>query len=214
MSKIHFSNGNRHPESRHYWRWRQLRDEMRTNSSSDQQLHREFCQQAQQVREQLCFLLNGSSGSEDSLSALAEEDMTNFCVMVDLAQGIALDDVAPLPADIRNQVLRFLATEPWRSLAVDNEISVALALLDSLGIAPSDTPLGQQPPGLLNVVESVLQNVNTEQYNRFLQEYQRLTQRDQLGLPNELSSVFEAMVRQAADRLGIRPPVESFWRAG
>ena len=207
MSRTRHVKPQHHSEQARYWRWRDLNAQLLEAQESDERIQHEFECQAREVREQVVFLTNGGSGAEEALATLAEEDMTNFCVMVDLAEPIAIPGVEPLPDAARRRLQRFLATEPWRSLAVDNDISVALALLDSIGAMQRDVPLRRQPHGLLDVLNAVLANVNEEQFDRFIEEYRLLQERDRFALPNQAKTVFETMVKQSAGRLGVRSPL-------
>lgn len=207
MAKIHFQNRNQHTESQRYWIWRDLKRQLQNLKQSNNEIQREFSRQAQNVRERIEFLVRFNPGGyEEALSALAEQDMTNFCLMVDLAAGVRLKEVEPLTKEHQQRLARFLAKEPWASLAVDNEISIALALLDSIGAPDSDTALARLPKGILDVLESVLENVNHEQYQRFLYELERLSVRNSLRLPREAARAFSAQLEHAAARLGVKPP--------
>jgi hypothetical protein len=104
-------------------KWR----DARTLATDDRALAEEFAARAADVRSQVSFLLSGglTEGAVAALAALAEEDMVDFCIMVDLASGVDISGVAPLDAETRVHLSEFLDEEPWRSLATDNDITIA-----------------------------------------------------------------------------------------
>src|SRR5262244_2079597 len=99
-------------------KWR----ESRTLAVEDRALAEEFASRASDLRSQVSFLLSGglTEGAIEALGALAEEDMVDFCILVDLAAGIPIGGIEPLDAETRLHLTEFLDEEPWRSLAVDN----------------------------------------------------------------------------------------------
>jgi hypothetical protein len=206
MPKTHFTKVHRNTASTRYWTWRDMNEQLQSTREEDVQVQEDFSSQAQRVREQVEFLIGGGSGTEEALATLAEQDMINFCVLVDLAEGVVIAGVEPLPSTSRERLNRFIHEEPWRSLAVDNEISVALALLDSVGAPEPGASIKRLPAGLLDVVESVFENVDSEQFGRFTQEYRLLRDRDQIFLPKQVAGVFGECMHRSALRLGLKSP--------
>ena len=129
--------------------------------------------------------------------------MTDFCIMVDLAEPIDIPDVEPLSEDVRKQLHNFLDGEPWHSLVVDNDIIVTLASLDAVGANASNRPWYEQAPHLVELMARLLDDVNKEQLIRLVGEYNALAERDHLHLPAELATVFESLVHNACQRLGL-----------
>lgn len=84
--------------------------------------------------------------------------MGDFCIMVDLAQAVAIPGVEPLGKDTVEHLREFLETEPWHSLLVDNDVTVAhtgvrlpddvLALVANL-VHSNAARLGVRPPPLI-----------------------------------------------------------------
>ena len=134
MPNIRFTK-NHHSSSVRFWTWREFNRKMQAAKEEDEAQAEEFSTRAAEVREQLDFLLSAglSEGAEEALNAMAEGDMTDFCIMVDLAEPIDIPDVEPLSEDVRKQLHNFLDGEPWHSLVVDNDITVTLASLDAIG---------------------------------------------------------------------------------
>jgi len=204
MPNIRFRK-NHHSSSVRFWTWRELNRRLHAAQQEDDDQAQAFADRAQEVREEIVFLLGAglSEGAEQSLNSLAEEDMTDFCIMVDLAEPVAIPGVEPLDEDTRKHLHNFLDQEPWHSLAVDNDITVALASLDDVGAAASNRPWYEQSPHLVELIARVLDQANKEQLLRFVGEYNALAERDQLHLPNELATVLESLVHTATQRLGI-----------
>ena len=84
----------------------------------DDALADQFAARAAEVRSQVEFLLGGglTEGAEAALGALAEEDMVDFCIMVDLAGGVTIGGLEPLDPQTQLHLSEFLDQEPWRSL--------------------------------------------------------------------------------------------------
>jgi hypothetical protein len=164
-----------------------------------------FAEQAQAIREKLNFLLSAglSEGAELSLNAMAEEDMNDFCIMVDLAEPVDIPGVTPLEEDIRKHLHNFLDSDPWHALVIDNDITVALASLDAIGAEVSNRPWYEIAPHLVEFIARLLDQVNKEQLIRFVGEYNAIAERDHLHLPAELASLFEELVHSATQRLGM-----------
>src|SRR5262249_4572691 len=108
----------------------------------DRVVAEEFATRAGEVRTQASFLLGGgvTDGAVEALGALAEEDMVDFCILVDLAAGMQIAGVAPLDAQTQRNLGEFLDREPWRSLAVDNDITIALAMIEDVLAGGAGTP--------------------------------------------------------------------------
>lgn len=204
MPNIRFTK-NHHSSSLRFWTWREFNRKMQAAREDDDTQAQEFAERAEEVREQLNFLLSAglSEGAEMSLNALAEGDMTDFCIMVDLAEPIEIPGVAPLAEDIRKQLHNFLDGEPWHSLVIDNDIVVTLASLDAIGANATNRPWYEQAPHLVEHMARLLDAVNKEQLIRLVGEYNALAERDHLHLPQELATVFESLVHNACQRLGM-----------
>lgn len=204
MANIQFTK-NHDSSSMRFWTWRELNRRVQTAKKDDQERATEFSERAQEVRDEVEFLLGAglSEGAEQALNSLAEEDMTDFCIMVDLAEPIEIPDVVALDNDTRNHLHNFLDKEPWHSLAIDNDITVALASLDDIGATSTNRPWYQHAPHLVELMARLLDQVNKEQLIRFVGEYNALAERDHLHLPGELSDVFESLVHSSTQRLGM-----------
>jgi nitroreductase len=188
-----------------FWTWRELNRRVQHAKREDEDQAIAFAERAQEMRDQLEFLLSAglSEGAEHSLNALAEEDMTDFCIMVDLAEPIDIPGVTPLAKQTRQHLHNFLDGEPWHSLVIDNDITVALASLDAIGATESNRPWYEQAPHLVELLARLLDQVNKEQLLRLVGEYNSLAARDNLHLPKELGAAFEALVHSATQRLGM-----------
>lgn len=205
MPKIRFTK-NHDSSSLRFWTWRELNRRMQTAKQADDELADAFAERAQEVRDEVEFLLGAgglSEGAEQALNSLAEEDMTDFCIMADLAEPIDIPGVTPLPEETRKHLHNFLDGEPWHSLVIDNDITVALASLDSIGASASNRPWYEQAPHLVEMIARLLDQVNKEQLIRFVGEYNALAERDHLHLPSELAAAFESLVHSATQRLGM-----------
>ncbi len=202
FTKNHDSSGMR------FWTWRDLNRKLQAARSEDETQAEQFSERANEVREEVQFLLGAglSEGAEQALNSLAEEDMTDFCILVDLAEPVDLPGVTALPEDTRRHLHQFLDQEPWHSLVIDNDITVALALLDSVGATNTNRPWYEYAPHLVELVARLMDQVNKEQLLRFVGEYNALAERDNLHLPQELPQVFESLVHGAANRLGMQMP--------
>ena len=204
MANIHFEK-NHDSSSMRFWTWRELNRRVQAAKKDDLERASEFAERAQEVRDEVEFLLGAglSEGAEQALNSLAEEDMTDFCIMVDLAEPIEIPNVVPLHKDTRKHLHNFLDNEPWHSLVIDNDITVALASLDDVGATSSNRPWYEQAPHLVELMARLLDQVNKEQLIRFVGEYNALAERDHLHLPGEVSNVFETLVHSASQRLGL-----------
>ena len=174
----------------------------------DAALSEEFSQRAGEVREQLVFLLeNGlTEGAEASLAAVAEQDMGDFCIMVDLAQGVAIPQVDPLDRGIVEPLQEFLNHEPWHSLQVDNDVTVAIAMLEDVAARADEGPWYRVCPNMVRVVARVLDQVNKEQMQRFAGEIEAIHKRSGLQHPADVKALVQNLLQSNSIRLGIRPP--------
>ena len=204
MANIKFTK-NQDSSSLRFWSWRELNRRVQTAKREDEEHATAFAERAQELRDELEFLLSAglSEGAELSLNALAEEDMSDFCIMVDLAEPIDIPGVTPLAEQTREHLHNFLDGEPWHSLVIDNDITVALASLDAIGASVSNRPWYEQAPHFVEMIARLLDQVNKEQLLRLVGEYNVLATRDNLHLPRELGATFEALVHSATQRLGI-----------
>lgn len=208
MTRIKFTKRNRYSDSLQFWAWRDMNHRLNVAKQEDEDLRDRFAERSLEVREEIEFLLGGglSEGAEESLAAVAEGDMTDFCIMVDLAIPIEIPQVPPLFEQTRKHLENFLDREPWHSLAIDNDIVVALAMLDEVGAHLTNKPWYHYSPGLVATVASVLDRVDAEQFNRFVGEYGALSARDHLQLPEDVSAILSPLIAQAAHRLGTPVP--------
>lgn len=177
--------------------------------SDDRRLLESFAARAQEIAEGVSFLLQGglSAGAEESLGAMAEQDMDDFCIMVDLAQGVALPGVPPLDKDTGEHLREFLDHEPWHSLLVDNDITVAIAMLEDIASRADEGPWYRVCPNMARVVAAVLDQANAEQMQRFAGEIAALGKRNELELPRDVATIVDNLIHSNAERLGIKPPV-------
>ena len=185
-------------------RWRESRA---LAVDEDAALAEEFTTRAVDVREQVAFLLGSglTEGASEALTALAEEDMVDFCIMVDLAAGVPIDGVEPLDETTRLHLEEFLDQEPWHSLAIDNDITVAIGTIEDLLVrADATTPWYRISPQLPVTLANLMDRVNREQYLRFAGELDaRLA--NHVDATNVLR-VLQEIVVAGARRVGARPP--------
>ena len=167
-----------------------------------------FAQRAAEVRESVEFVLNNglNEGAEMSLGTLAEEDMSDFCIMVDLAQGLAIPGVEPLGKDTAEHLREFLETEPWHSLLVDNDVTVAIAMLEDVAVRADEGPWYRVCPNMVRVMAAVLDEVNAEQMQRLVGEIEALHEHTGVRLPDDVLALVANLVHSNANRLGVRPP--------
>ena len=177
-------------------------------AAEDAALSDAFSQRAVEVRESIEFLLdNGlNEGAEAALGTLAEQDMGDFCIMVDLAQRVAIPEVEPLRKVTADHLEEFLETEPWHSLLVDNDVTVAIAMLEDVAVRVDEGPWYRVCPNMARVVAGVLDKVNAEQMQRFVGEIEALKSRTGVRLPDDVLDLVTNLVRSNAERLGMRPP--------
>ena len=163
---------------------------------------------AQEVRDMVGTVLRGglSEGAEQSLTDLAEEDSVDFCILVDLASGLDIPGVDHLDAEDASKLNQFLHQEPWRSLEVDTEIAVCLAMLRSYGESDEETIWYMGDPHLLKSISRAFDGVNREQLGRFVAEINALAARPNIRFDDELIALTLASADGAAHRLGIQAP--------
>lgn len=203
MPKIDFTP--KHKVTPNLWRWREANRRLHATEEVDHQQQTEFSDRAAEVRADLEFLLSRglSLGAQESLGALAEGDMVDFCIMVDLAEPVDIPGVEALPKSIRADLASFLDQEPWRSLALDHDITVAVALLDSVGSEMTDAPWYRHTPGLFDLLGHVLSQVDKEQLLRLVGEYNALAERDHLSFSDDVFALLQTLIQQASRRLGL-----------
>ena len=111
-------------------KWR----ESQARSLDDQTLAAGFAERAEEVRQEVEFLLSAglTEGASEALTAFAEQDMVDFSIMDDLTAAITIDGVEPLSAGTRTHLEEFLDEEPWHSLAIDLDITVVLAMIEDV----------------------------------------------------------------------------------
>jgi hypothetical protein len=184
-------------------RWR----ESRALALEDQTLAEAFSSRAAEVHAQVKFLLSQgfSEGANESLAALAEGDMVDFCVMVDLAGAVDIPGVAPLDESTRLHLEEFLDQEPWHSLAIDNDITIALATIeDLLERMANGEPWYHVSPQLPVTLATLMDRVDREQFMRFAGE---LTGRQQhVRNSAERLRFLNEIIIAGAHRVGVRPP--------
>lgn len=183
-------------------KWR----ESKAMAVEDRALAEQFAARAAEVRSEVDFLLSGglTEGASEALGALAEEDMVDFCIIVDLAGGVAIDGVVPLDADTRMHLTEFLDVEPWRSLAVDNDITVALAVIEETVARSDREPWYRTSPQLPVTLANLMDRVNREQYHRFSSELGLRLQRHPDRAADVVALVRE-IVRSGARKVGAHP---------
>jgi hypothetical protein len=183
-------------------KWR----ESKAIAMEDLALREQFAARAAQVRSEVDFLLSGglTEGASAALGALAEEDMVDFCIIVDLAEGVTIDGVAPLDARTRQHLGEFLDQEPWRSLAVDNDITVALAMVEETVARSDQAPWYRTSPQLPVTLANLMDRVDREQYLRFSAELELRLQRHPQHAADIVALVRE-IVRGGARRVGAHP---------
>lgn len=188
-----------------FWTWRDLTHQQIAHDAADAAA---FAERAAELREELEFLLTGglSEGAEETLGTLAEQDMSDFCIMVDLSQEKALPGVTPLASTTRENLQQFLDHEPWHSLMVDTDLTVALAMYENLAIREDNLPWYEVSPNLVRITARVLDQANAEQVRRFAGELEALHARTELKLPSEVAELVRNLVDTAAHRVGIEPP--------
>jgi len=184
-------------------RWR----ESRALAIDDDALAEAFSTRAAEVHAQVTFLLGAglSEGAGESLAALAEGDMVDFCAMVDLASGVEIRGVGLLDGSTRQHLEEFLDQEPWHSLAIDNDITITLAMIgDLLEQADTGTPWYRTSPQLPVTLANLMDRVDREQFIRFAGELSARLERHR-DVVASLRFLNEIIVA-GAHRVGVRPP--------
>ena len=168
-----------------------------------------FLSRAEEIRDIVSQVLGGglSAGAEQALADLAEEDSVEFSILVDLASDVSIPGVEPLAADDAEKLLQFLQREPWRSLEVDTEIAVCLAMLRSYGESEEETIWHMGDPHLLKSISRAFDGVNREQLGRFVAEINALHTQPTINFDPELKALAIASAENAAHRLGVQTPV-------
>src|SRR5262245_48766135 len=181
-------------------KWR----ESRTLAVEDGALADEFAARAADIRSQVVFLLGGglTEGADEALGTLAEEDMVDFCIMVDLAAGIPISGIEPLDAETRLHLTEFLDEEPWRSLVVDNDITIALATIEEMLLQADEAPWYRIAPQLPVTLANLMDRVNREQYIRFAGELESRLKRHR-DLASDGIVIIREIVRAGARRVGV-----------
>ena len=190
-----------------FWTWRDnLHQRLAATREEDAAHHAAFIARAAEVSEQIEFLArNGlNEGAVEALGALAEQDMVDFCIMVDLAADVAMDDVPSLRPNTRQHLQEFLDSEPWHSLMVDNDLVVALAMVES--VAAAGKPWYEASPNLARVVARVLDQASAEQVQRFAGELNALHDGAAAPVPEDAAEILRFAIGNAARRLGMQPP--------
>jgi hypothetical protein len=186
--------------------WRRWREARR--QGVDDELRDQFVRRALEVRDQVLFLLAGglSEGAEEALAAIAEQDMLDFDLLVDLSAGVPIDGVPPLPDGVRSALEVFLGREPWRSLAIDHDITVVLAMIETVAFDPQRRPWYESAPHLYRVLAEVMDRVNGEQCARVIGEFAARQSEDGFQLPADTARHIDEVLRSGAARVGARPP--------
>jgi len=192
-----------------FWTWRDsLHQRLTETHAEDVSHHDAFVARAQELRDEIEFLArNGlNEGAEEALGTLAEQDMADFCIMVDLAADVSIDGVVALDAETRLHLAEFLDNEPWHSLAVDTDMTVALAMIEDVAAGTEDRPWYEASPNLMRVTARVLDQANAEQVQRFAAELNALHEASGTSVPADAAEIIGYIVEQAATRVGLRPP--------
>lgn len=192
-----------------FWAWRDdLHQRLASTREEDAARRAAFVARAQELADEVAFVLgNGlTEGAVEALSALAEQDMADFCIMVDLAAAVSIAGVTPLAPEVRLHLEEFLDDEPWHSLMVDNDLTVAVAMVEAVAAAGDEVPWYEASPNLVRVTARVLDQANAEQVQRFVGELNALGEASGARLPNDAAEILQYIVRGAAQRLGIEPP--------
>ena len=188
-----------------FWTWRDLTHQQVAHDDDDAAA---FTERAEELRGEIEFLLSGglSEGAEEALGALAEQDMSDFCIMVDLSQEMDLPGVTPLANTTRKHLEQFFDHEPWHSLMVDTDLTVALAMYEDLAMREDNLPWYEVSPNLVRITARVLDQANAEHLQRFAGELEALHDHSALELPPAVAELARYLVDSASHRLGIEPP--------
>ena len=166
-----------------------------------------FCSRAQELRDLVVRVLSGglSEGAEQSLGDMCEADMTDFCILIDLAAQVNIPDVEALPDDVAAALTLFVDQEPWRSLAIDNDITVCLTMLRAYGEDSAAQIWHMGDPHILRSISRVFEGVNKEQLGRLAGEINHLAEEGHVDFDVELMALIVACAERAAARLGVAP---------
>lgn len=184
--------------------WRDFHRRLKIAEAEDVEQAAQFAERAAEVRAEVMVLLQRglTEGASEALGTLAEQDMLDFGILMDLAEPVPIPDVEPLDEETRRHLAEFLDAEPWHSLAVDTDLAVALGMLKA--VAQSPAPWFEASPEVVRVVASMMARANAEQVQRFVGEINARFSADEL--PAELTGMLRYVIHSAAERLGIRPP--------
>lgn len=190
-----------------FFSWR-MDNRDRQQVAEDSEQFEAFADRARDLRDEVNFVLASglNEGAEASLSAMAEQDMGDFCTLVDLSERIPLPGVEPLEKDTAEHLREFLDHEPWRSLRVDNDITVAVAMLEDVAVRADEGPWYRICPNMARVVADVLSQANAEQVQRFVGEIEAACLHKGLRIPQDVASLVGGLLHTAARELGMKPP--------
>lgn len=192
-----------------FWTWRDnVHQRLVSTLQEDAEHAAQFVSRAQELAAEIETLVqNGlNEGAEEALGALAEQDMSDFCIMVDLSQDVHIDDVPRLDPEARLHLEEFLDEEPWHSLMVDTDLTVTLAMLEDLALREDNLPWYRVSPNLARILARVLDQANTEQVMRFAGEIEAMQTQKNVKLPDDVGELLDYVVDNAAKRLGIVKP--------
>ena len=189
-------------------KWR----EAKTLTTDDAALAAAFARRAQEVHSDVTFLLSAglTEGAVAALTALAQEDMVDFCIMVDLASGMEIAGVAKLNAPTQQHLSEFLDQDPWCSLAVDHDITVTLAMIEDVLANAAEKPWYRTSPQLPVTLANLMDRVDREQYARFADELEgRLKRHPEVAEGTyagaDGAALIREIVRAGARRVGAHP---------
>ncbi len=167
-----------------------------------------YLARASEIRDIIIDVLGAglSEGAEQALGDLAEEDMVDFNILVDLSNEVDIPGVEALEHEDAAKLRQFLAEDPWRSLCADTEINVCLAMLRSYGESEDETIWHMGDPHMLRSISTAFDAANNEQMGRFVAEINNLARRPNIRFDNELTAIIIAGAESAAARLGVHPP--------
>ncbi len=168
-----------------------------------------YCTRAAELRELVTRTLSGglNEASEEILADIAGDDIVDFCILVDFANDVDIPDVDPLDEDTREWLSRWVENDPWRSLAIDTDISVCVAMLRAYGKNEQETIWHMSDPHLLRSISRVFDAVDREQYLHFVGEINALHEAAAVSFDSELIALTTASAERAAERLGIQQAI-------
>ncbi len=191
-------------------KWR----EAKALATDDATLEEAFVERAAELHSDVTFLLSAglTEGAVAALTALAEQDMVDFCIMVDLASGMNIGGVAQLSAPTQQHLSEFLDRDPWYSLSVDNDITVTLAMIEDVLAHAPEVPWYRTSPQLPVTLANLMDRVDREQYARFAEELQTLAARhpetaatSPVDAGADGLALIREIVRAGARRVGAHP---------